>query len=111
MSATYFFSDVLLGTRTAPRNVANGYIKLTKGLTDTVTFNHRFKSPRPGWLNTSAAAERIDAAGGLIITLNDLHKFASALFRGNLLSTKSRAFHPESDAIFIGFTNEFGDFD
>jgi CubicO group peptidase (beta-lactamase class C family) len=159
MRATYFYSDVLLGKRTTPASVANGYIKLTKDLTDAVVFNPGFKSPRPGWLNTSIAAERIDAAGGLVTTLADLHKFANALFRGKLLSPKSQAFlsavkvemvgvdigkhktralqgaatpfgvvlfkegdgpggfntlmayHPSSDTIFIGFTNEFGNFD
>jgi D-alanyl-D-alanine carboxypeptidase len=159
MRATYFHSDVLLGKRRTPPTVANGYIKLTKDLTDAVVFNPGFKSPRPGLLNTSTAAERIDAAAGLVTTLADLHKFANALFRGKLLSPKSQAFlfavrdemagaelgkpktralqgavmpfgivlfkegdgaggfntlmafHPRSDTIFIGFTNEFGNFD
>jgi D-alanyl-D-alanine carboxypeptidase len=159
MSTTYFYSDVLLGQRATPATVANGYIKLTKDLTDAVVFNPGFTSPRPGWLNTSVAAERIDAAAGLVTTLADLHKFASALFRGKLLSANSQAFlsavkaemagadigkpktralqgtvtsfgfvlykegdgpggfntlmayHPSSDTIFIGFTNEFGNFD
>jgi CubicO group peptidase (beta-lactamase class C family) len=43
-------------------------------------------------LNTTLAAERIDAAGGLVTTLPDLLKYASALFRGKLLSPKSQAF-------------------
>ena len=159
MRATYFYSDVLLGKHTTPATIANGYIKLTKDLTDAVVFNPSFKSPRPGWLNTSIAAERIDAAAGLVTTLSDLHKFAKALFRGRLLSPKSQmflsavqdemigadigkprtrtlqgaatpfgvvlfkegdgpggfntlmAYHPSSDTIFIGFTNEFGNFD
>ena len=159
MGVTYFYSDVLTGKRTTPATVANGYIKLTKDLAGAVVFNPGFKSPEPGWLNTSAAAERIDAASGLITTLVDLHKFASALFRGKLLSPTSQAFltsvkgelagaevgkqktrtlqgevtpfgpvlfkegdgpggfntlmayHPSSDTIFIGFTNEFGNFD
>ena len=159
MHATYFYSDVLLGKRSTPAAVANGYIQLTKDLTDAVMFNPDFKSPRPGWLNTSIAAERIDAAAGLVTTLGDLHQFANALFRGKLLSPKSQAFlfavkgemagaeigkpktralqgaltpfglvlfkagdgpggfntlmayHPKSDTIFIGFTNEFGNFD
>lgn len=159
MDATYFHSDVLQGKRSTPSTVANGYIKLTKDLTDAVTFNPRFTSPRTGWLNTSVAAERVDAAGGLVTTLADLRKFASPLFRGKLLSPASQAvltavesemanveigkhktralqgamtkfglvlykegdgpggfttlmaFHPKSNVIFIGFTNEFGGFD
>jgi D-alanyl-D-alanine carboxypeptidase len=159
MGATYFYSDVQIGKRATPATVANGYIKLTKDVTGAVVFNPGFKSPRPGWLNTSTAAERVDAAGGLVTTLTDLHKFASALFRGKILSSSSQAFmsavsremvgadigkqetrtlqgaatpfgfvlfkegdgpggfntllayHPGSDTIFIGFTNEFGNFD
>jgi CubicO group peptidase (beta-lactamase class C family) len=141
-----------------PSSLANGYIKLTKDITDAVKFNAAFESPRSGWLNTSIAAERIDAAAGLISTLADMDKFARALFRGRLLSARSQAvltdvatemhgapvgrqetralqgamtsfglvifkegdgpggfntlmaYHPESGTIFIGFTNEFGDF-
>ena len=159
MSATYFYSDVLIGKRTTPVTVANGYIKLTKDLAAAVVFNPGFKSPRQGWLNTSVAAERIDSAGSLVTTLADLHRFAHALFHGQLLAAGSQAvltavkgemvgadigkqktrvlqgaatpfglvlfkegdgpggfntlmaFHPSSDTIFIGFTNEFGNFD
>lgn len=91
MDATYFHSDVLQGKRAMPSTVASGYITLTKHLTDAVTFNRLFTSPRTGWLNTSVAAERIDAAGSLVTTLPDLQKFASALFRGKLLSPASQS--------------------
>jgi len=91
MDATYFYSDVLQDKRSTPSTVANGYIRLTKDLTDAVAFNPRFTSPRTGWLNTSVAAERVDAAAGLVTTLPDLQKFASALFRGKLLSLRSQA--------------------
>lgn len=159
MDTTYFYSDVLAGKHQTPASVANGYIKLTKELTSAVTFNPRFPTPRKGWLNSSVAAESIDAAAGLVTTLPDLHKFAAALFRGKLLSPKSQgfmtavqgemagtaigkqktralqaaatsfglvlfksgdgpggfntlmAFHVGSGAIFLGFTNQFGDFD
>ena len=59
--------------------------------TDAVVFNPGFKSPRKGWLNTSIAAERVDAAASLVTTLPDLRRFANALFRGQLLSAKSQA--------------------
>ncbi|HKS55736.1 MAG TPA: serine hydrolase domain-containing protein [Steroidobacteraceae bacterium] len=159
MDATYFHSDVLEGKRATPASVASGYIKLTQDLTNAVTFNPRFPAPRKGWLNTSTAAESIDAAAGLVTTLPDLRKFAAALFRGKLLSAKSQSFmtavqgamagtavgkqktralearttafglvlfksgdgpggfntlmayHVESGTIFLGFTNQFGDFD
>jgi D-alanyl-D-alanine carboxypeptidase len=158
MDATYFYSDVLEGRHTAT-TVANGYIKLTTELTSAMTFNPRFPTPRKGWLNTSSAAESIDAAAGLVTTLPDLRKFAAGLFRGRLLSPESQsfmtavegemagteigkqktralqaaatpfglvlfkagdgpggfntlmAFHPRTGAIFLGFTNQFGDFD
>jgi D-alanyl-D-alanine carboxypeptidase len=157
MKHTYFYSNVVAATP-APPGVASGYIKLTKDLTDAVTFNPAFAKPRPGWLNAAGAAERIDAAAGLVSTLDDLHKFAAALFRGKLLSPASQAFlfavredmpgvalgksrtgtlqsvntsaglvifkegdgpggyntvmafHPQSGAIFLGYTNQFGDF-
>ncbi len=92
MSATYFFSDVLEGRRAPSPSVANGYIRLTQSVTEAVAFNLGFKSPRAGWLNTSEAAERVDAAGGLVTTLPDLALFASALFHGRLLSEKSQSF-------------------
>jgi D-alanyl-D-alanine carboxypeptidase len=159
MDATYFHSDVLEGKQAATTSVANGYIKLTTDLTNAVTFNPRFPAPRKGWLNTSSAAESIDAAAGLVTTLPDLQKFAAALFRGKLLTPESQsfmiavqgemagieigkqktralqaaatafglvlfksgdgpggfntlmAFHPETGTIFLGFTNQFGDFD
>jgi hypothetical protein len=43
-------------------------------------------------LNTTLAAERIDAAAELVTTLPDLLKYASALFRGKLLSAQSQKF-------------------
>ncbi len=43
-------------------------------------------------LDTTLAAERIDAAAGVMSTLRDLLKFGRALFRGDLLSEQSRRF-------------------
>jgi CubicO group peptidase (beta-lactamase class C family) len=91
MDATYFHSDVLEGKRATPPYVASGYARLTQDLTDAVVFNPGFKSPRKGRLNTSIAAERVDAAASLVTTLPDLRRFANALFRGQLLSAKSQA--------------------
>ena len=79
MRDTYFYSDVLTGKHPETANVASGYIQLTKDLTDAVQFNPGFTSPRPQLLNADGAAERTDAAAGLITTLADLHRFASAL--------------------------------
>ena len=92
MSSSYFYSDVLQGKRQPVPAPADGYIKLSKELTDAVKMNPGFKSAAPGVLNTSVAAERIDAAGGIVTTLPDLAKFAHALFRGKLLAPPSQEF-------------------
>jgi CubicO group peptidase (beta-lactamase class C family) len=44
------------------------------------------------WLNTTLAAERLDAAGGIVSTLPDLAKLASALFRGKFLLPDTQKF-------------------
>jgi D-alanyl-D-alanine carboxypeptidase len=159
MRETCFHSDVLIGARAAPPSVAAGYLKLTKDLAAAGPFNPRFTSPASGWLNSSIAAERVDAAAGLVTTLHDLRAFAHALFHGQLLSPTSQAFltavegemagaevgtrrigtlqgamtqfglvlykegdgpggfntlmayHPRSGTLFLGYTNQFGDFD
>lgn len=92
MSSSYFYSDILQGKRQPVPKPADGYIKLSKELTDAVKMNPGFKLARPGMLNTSVAAERIDPAGGIVTTLPDLSKFAHALFRGKLLAPPSQDF-------------------
>jgi D-alanyl-D-alanine carboxypeptidase len=92
MSSSYFYSDVLQGKRQPIPTPADGYLKLSKELTDAVKMNPGFKLARPGVLNTSTAAERIDSAGGIVSTLPDLAKFAQALFRGKLLAPPSQDF-------------------
>jgi D-alanyl-D-alanine carboxypeptidase len=98
MNSTYFYSS-LLG-EDAHRHVptVQGYLLATDELRSVINVNPMFK-PVPGdkrsggqLLNTTLAAERIDAAAGMVTTLPDLLKYASALFRGKLLSPKSQAF-------------------
>lgn len=91
MGSTYFYSDVVQGRRATPPHVADGYIKTSPELSEAVEMNSGFKSAGNGFLNTSIAAERIDAAAGVVTTLPELHKFAHALFRGSLLRPESRA--------------------
>ena len=68
----------------------------TKEIREAVKISPLFR-PVPGekraggdLLNTTLAAERIDAAGGIVTTLPDLVQFAAALFREKLLSASSQ---------------------
>jgi D-alanyl-D-alanine carboxypeptidase len=98
MQSTYFYSDYLGKNARPPAPTVQGYLRSTKDLRAVIEPNAMFK-PVPGdygrdvqLLNTTLAAERTDAAGGLVTTLPDLLKFASALFRGRLLSSQSQKF-------------------
>jgi len=96
MHSTYFYSDYLGENARPPVATVQGYLLATDEIRTAITINPMFK-PVPGdkrqggeLLNTTLAAERIDTAGGLVTTLPDLLKFASALFRGKLLSPQSQ---------------------
>ena len=98
MHSTYFYSDYLGKAVQPPLRTVQGYLLATDELRSAVPINAMFK-PVPldhrkdgQLLNTTLAAERIDAAAGLVTTLPDLVKFASALFRGKLLSAQSQKF-------------------
>ena len=98
MQSTYFYSDYMGKNAHPPVSTVQGYLRSTKDLRAVIEPNGMFK-PVPGdygqdvqLLNTTLAAERTDAAGGLVTTLSDLLKFASALFRGKLLSPQSQKF-------------------
>jgi D-alanyl-D-alanine carboxypeptidase len=98
MNSTYFYSSFLGKDAHPPLRTVQGYLLATDDLRSVITVNNMFK-PVPGdkrsggqLLNTTLAAERIDAAGGLVTTLPDLLKYASALFHGKLLTSESQAF-------------------
>lgn len=98
MHSTYFYSDFLGRNAHPPVPTVQGYLLATAELRSAIKISALFK-PVPGekrsggeLLNTTLAAERIDAAAGLVTTLPDLLKFASALFRGKLLSSQSQKF-------------------
>jgi D-alanyl-D-alanine carboxypeptidase len=98
MQSTYFYSDYLGKNAHPPVPTVQGYLRSTKDLRAVIEPNAMFR-PVPGdygkgvqLLNTTLAAERTDAASGLVTTLPDLLKFASALFRGKLLSSQSQKF-------------------
>ncbi len=96
MHHTYFYSDYVCSKRTPPVATVQGYLLATPDIRKVVAINPMFK-PVAGikrtdgeLLNTTRAAERVDAAGGIVSTLPDMLKFASALFRGKLLSRESQ---------------------
>ncbi len=98
MLSTYFYSDYLGKKAPLPIATVQGYLLATQELRSIIEPNAMFK-PVPGdhrtqgqLLNTTLAAERTDAAGGLVTTLPDLLRFASALFRGKLLSPLTQKF-------------------
>jgi D-alanyl-D-alanine carboxypeptidase len=98
MQSTYFYSDYMGKNAHPPVVPVQGYLLSTKDLRGVIEPNAMFR-PVPGdygidvqLLNTTLAAERTDAAGGLVTTLPELLKFASALFRGKLLSPQSHKF-------------------
>jgi len=97
MNSSYFYSSFLSKGAHAPVRTVQGYLLATDELRSAINVNSMFK-PVPGdkrsggqLLNTTLAAERIDAAAGLVTTLPDLLNYASALFRGKLVSPKSQA--------------------
>ena len=100
MTSTHFYSDTLAGAEKAVRPgkaTVRGYLLATEELRQVVAIHPMFR-PVPGLapkfgplLDTTLAAERIDAAAGLVTTLPDLLKFAAALFRGKLVSPASQA--------------------
>ena len=98
MRSTYFYSDYLSKTAHPPVATVQGYLLETEELRSAIAVSPMFK-PVPSdhrkegqLLNTTLAAERTDAAAGLVTTLPDLLKYASALFRGKLLSAQTQKF-------------------
>ena len=96
MRYTYFYSDYVCRRDPPPDRTVEGYMLATKEIREAVKISPLFR-PVPGekraggdLLNTTLAAERIDAAGGIITTLPDLVLFAAALFREKLLSASSQ---------------------
>lgn len=96
MRSTYFYSSFIKENGNLPARTVQGYLLSTEELRKAITINPMFK-PVPGdqrkegqLLNTTLAAERTDPAAGLVTTLPDLLKFASALFRGKLLKPASQ---------------------
>ena len=99
MSSTYYYSDHLprtWGLASVP--TVQGYLLATSDIRSAIAINPMFK-PVAGrmkgdaqLLNSTLAAERMDATAGVVTTLPDCARYARALFGGKLLSPKSQAF-------------------
>ena len=93
MRSTFYYSDRLPAAGRPPATV-QGYLLATKEIRSAISIAPMFptveKRKNGDLLNTTPAAERIDAAGGIVSTLPDLAKFAAVLFRGKLLSPPSQ---------------------
>ena len=99
LRSTWFYSGfVVPGHAPPPRETVRGYLLATPELRQVIAIHPGFLLV-PGvvrvegeLLDTTLAAERLDTAGGIVSTLPDLARFASALFRGRLLSPASQRF-------------------
>ncbi len=111
MKSTYFYSEVLAGKHSSRNKPVRGYLRVTPEIEAVLNISSMYKKV-PGFekddsylLNTTLGAERIDSAAGIVSTLSDMYKFASALFRGQLLKAASQkmlmtTFSPEKEAEF-----------
>lgn len=99
MHSTGFYSDTIAVGGRLPHPRVQGYFLETPDIRSILLVNPMFPVV-PGietaagsrLLNTTLAAERLDAAGGIVSTLPDLMRFADAVFHGRLLSPASQAF-------------------
>jgi D-alanyl-D-alanine carboxypeptidase len=97
MDSTFFYSD-FVARKTLPTRVVQGYMLATPDIRKAVEINPMFKPvpnqrrPTGELLNTTLAAERIDAACGIVSNLDDMRKFGRALFGQKLLSADSQKF-------------------
>jgi D-alanyl-D-alanine carboxypeptidase len=92
MNSTYFYSDRLGIGAQANGRVTQGYLLSTNEIRKFIDVNPMFKRVRGQLFNTTLAAERIDAAAGIVSTLPDLMKFAVPMFGGKLLTTDRQKF-------------------
>ena len=66
-----------------------GYLKRSKTLDSIVKLDSSFRKVGADLVNTTKAAEKTDAAAGIVSTAADLLKFGRAFYDGKLLSPKS----------------------
>jgi D-alanyl-D-alanine carboxypeptidase len=98
MRSTYFFSDQLKGAPVPRIRTALGYLIATEDIRAVIRLNPMFKTiagekrPEGELYDTTQAAERNDAAGGIVTTLPDLARFARATFGGRLLKPDTQRF-------------------
>jgi CubicO group peptidase (beta-lactamase class C family) len=94
MTHTYFYSDELRGAPLPKTHRTRGYLIDTQDIRSAITLNRMFPKvgsrPEGDVYDTTLAAERDDAAGGIIATLPDLLHYADAVFHGRLISKSSQ---------------------
>jgi D-alanyl-D-alanine carboxypeptidase len=89
MKSTVYLTDFTDFEREKPKETADEYMVLSKEIRDFIRVNEKFPRLNDSLMNTSAAPEQIDAAGGILSNVNDLWILGDAVFRGNFLSEKS----------------------
>jgi D-alanyl-D-alanine carboxypeptidase len=89
LRSAYFFSEVPWGEEPPP-GTAEGYLVLSEVIAEIVDLNDAFPRLGDGRVRATAAGERIDGAGAIVASTRDLHRFASAYFRGAVLGERSR---------------------
>jgi CubicO group peptidase (beta-lactamase class C family) len=117
MSRTRFFSEFSPFEGYFPENAAQGYTVLSEELLAVLEPSSLFPRLEGGLANTTPAGETLDAAAGLVGPIDDLGRFARALYARDLLTSEGdgpggvntvMAWHPASGTIVVGFTNIFG---
>lgn len=98
MKDSYYYSERIGRAAAAHGRETQGYLYESDDIRNAVMIGPQFKHVSGKLINTSLAAERIDAAAGIVSTLPDMLKFGTALFGGKLLSPQSQAFLMSSAA-------------
>lgn len=86
---TGFYDTVTDKIKTTIKPSTNGYLKTSEILNSFIRLDSSFKEVEPGLVNTSTAAERIDASAGMVGTVGDLLILGNALYMEELLSPNS----------------------
>ncbi len=83
---TFYITDFADFEKTKPQNTVNEYMYLSKEIKDFIIPSPIFHRINDSLLNTSSAPEKIDAAGGILSSIDDLGTLGEAFFKKNFLS-------------------------